>query len=256
MGLLEKAGQMESEEAKPKKAKASAQKKKAKPTPKPRRSKKKSDDLDDLESTPKVARTLPPEFTLARKPARFARSLVDFIVTFGWAVPIVGIMAYGSDGDFTYFIIAGAALFIFNVIAMPIMTQRTVGNYASLTRYVNSKGNSPVFLHQTLKSMTVVYVAIGLFLIASAGLGKTSGVNAVNMGIGFAFLAIPLTDWIVAKIRHETRQGLWDSMFFAYMVTHTKPADGDSTGFFGRLESSGDWLKEKGWLGSEEESDD
>ena len=142
------------------------------------------------------------------------------------------------------------------MIAMPIMTRRTVGNYASLTKYVTHKGNPPLFLHQTFKSLTLLFILVGLGLILSAGLGKSGGINSVNLGIGFAVLLVPLTDWVVAKIRHDTRQGLWDSMFFAYMVSHTPSTDDDSTGFFGRLESSGDWLKDKGWLGTEDDEND
>ncbi len=259
MGLLEKAGQMQNEEevkpakkSKPKPVKAA---KPAKKTKRKRTSKKKSDDLDDFEVTPKVAKTLPDEYVIAKRPARFARSLVDFIVTFGWAVPIVVISLWGSMFDGTYFIIGGALLSIFNLVAMPFMTNRTVGNYASLTQYVTHKGKPPVFLHQTLKAMTMLYIAVGLFLVLSAGVGTTAGANTVNLGIGLAILAIPLSDWVIAKIRHETKQGLWDSIFFAYMVSHTRSDDAESTGFFGKLESSGDWLKDKGWLGDESSED-
>jgi hypothetical protein len=259
MGLLEKAGQMQNEEgvkpakkSKPKPAKAPKPAKKSKAR---RKSRKAVDDLDDIEVTPKVAKKLPDEYVIAKRPARFARSLVDFIVSFGWAVPIVVISLWGSMFDGTYFIIGGALLSVFNLVAMPFMTNRTVGNYASLTQYVTHKGKPPVFLHQTLKAMTMLYIAAGLFLVLSAGVGTTAGANTVNLGIGLAILTIPLSDWIIAKVRHETRQGLWDSIFFAYMVSHTRSDDAEASGFFGKLESSGDWLKDKGWLGDENSED-
>ena len=257
MGLLEKAGQIQDEGAsksKPTKTKSAKTKSKA---PKPKRQKTKKqkveDDLDDLEVKEKVIKSLPNEFQLAKKPARFARSLVDFIVTYGAFVGIFGTYLF-IDGDFTYLWIVSFLMMLFNMIAMPIMTHRTVGNYASLTTYVNHKGNPPIFLHQTLKSLTILFILAGLGLILSAGLGKSGGINSVNLGIGIAILLIPITDWVVAKVRHETRQGLWDSMFFAYMVTHSRAGDSESTGFFAKLESSGDWLKDKGWLGKEEEN--
>tara|TARA_B100000809_G_scaffold257270_1_gene298539 strand:- start:427 stop:1218 length:792 start_codon:yes stop_codon:yes gene_type:complete len=263
MGLLEKAGQMQNEEgakpakkSKPKPVKAAKPAKKSKPKRARRASKKSTDDLDDIEVTPKVVKALPDEYILSKKPARFARSLVDFIVSFGWAVPVVALLGFGSsNSDPTYFIFGGALLSIFNLVAMPFMTNRTVGNYASLTQYVTHKGKPPVFIHQTLKAMTVLYVGVGLFLVLSAGVGTTAGANTVNLGIGLAILAIPLSDWIIAKIRHETKQGLWDSIFFAYMVSHNRDVDTEVTGFFGKLESSGDWLKDKGWLGDEKSED-
>jgi hypothetical protein len=260
MGLLEKAGQMQdggaSKPAKKSKV-AKAKPAKAKPVAKksPRRAKKVSDDLDDFEVAPRVAKTLPDEYEISKKPARFARSLVDFIVSYGWAAPIVGINLYGSNFDGTYFIIGGALLLIFNVIAMPIMTNRTVGNYASLTKYVTHKGAAPFFLHQTFKALTVLFLSMGAFMILSDGIVTTAGVNTVNLGIGFGILLLPISDWIIAKVRHETKQGLWDSMFFAYMVSHTRSDDAEATGFFGKLESSGDWLKDKGWLGDEKSED-
>ena len=263
MGLLEKAGQMQSEEgvkpakkSKPKPVKAAKPAKKSKKSKLRRASRKKSsDDLDDIEVTPKVAKVLPDEYVLSKKPARFARSLVDFIVTFGWAIPVVAIQGFGSSNtNVTFFIIGGALLSIFNLVAMPFMTNRTVGNYASLTQYITHKGKPPVFIHQTLKAMTILYVGVGLFLLMSAKVG-TADADTVKLGIGLAILVIPLSDWIIAKVRHETRQGLWDSIFFAYMVSHTRSDDAEATGFFGKLESSGDWLKDKGWLGDENSED-
>ena len=263
MGLLEKAGQMQDSGPAPAK-KAAKAKAKAKPKPQPKVAKKTSrrrrkpvkDEFDDIEVKPKIAKNLPDDYTIAKKPARFARSLVDLIVSYGWAIPIVGINLYGTNFDGTYFIIGGLLLFIFNVIAMPIMTNRTVGNYASLTKYVTYKGKPPFPLHQIIKSLTIAIASIGLFMIFSSGIGTTAGINTVRMGIGVGLLMIPLSDWIVAKIRHETRQGLWDTLFFAYMVSHTRTDDAEASGFFGRLESSGDWLKDKGWLGAESEEDD
>jgi hypothetical protein len=261
MGLLEKAGKMQTDApAATKEKKAEKPQKAAKPKKaprkarKPRKAKPVVDDLDEFEVEERVARTMPDEFILASGKARFARSLIDFIVTYGWMVPIVGMTAYGTYFDPTYFIAIGGLITLFNLIVMPIMTHRTVGNYASLTSYITSKGNPPFFLHQTFKGLTWLFLLVGAFLIASA-YAPLSGWNTVNLGIGFAIFAIPLTDWIVSKIRHETKQGLWDSMFFAYMVKHARTGEEAEGGFFGRLESSGDWLKDKGWLGSEESED-
>jgi hypothetical protein len=261
MGLLEKAGKMQTDAPEATKAKKADKPKKATKPPKaPRKARKARkakavvDDLDEFEVEERVARTMPDEFILASGKARFARSLIDFIVTYGWMIPIVGISAYGTDFDGTYFLLIGGLITLFNLIVMPIMTHRTVGNYASLTSYITSKGNPPFFLHQTFKGLTWLFILVGAFLIASA-YDTVLGWNTVNLGVGFGILAIPLTDWIVGRIRHETKQGLWDSIFFAYMVKHARTSEEAEGGFFGRLESSGDWLKDKGWLGSEEGED-
>ena len=185
MGLLEKAGQLQDEGTKKtaKKPKPKPEKKQKKQ--RPARSKKKKkvvDDLDDFEVKEKVVKSLPDEYQLAKKPARFARSLVDFIVTYGAFVGLFGTYLF-IDGDFTYLWIVSIGIMLLNMIGMPIMTRRTVGNYASLTTYVNHKGNPPIFLHQTFKSLTILYILTGHGMILSAGLGKSGGINTVNQGI-------------------------------------------------------------------------
>ena len=135
MGLLEKAGQIQDEGAsksKPTKTKSAKTKSKA---PKPKRQKTKKqkvdDDLDDLEVKEKVIKSLPNEFQLAKKPARFARSLVDFICTYGAFLAVLGTFAF-VDGDFTYLWIVALLVMLFNMFVMPIMTNRTIGNYCLL----------------------------------------------------------------------------------------------------------------------------
>ncbi len=258
MGLLEKAGQMQDSGKKPTttKTKSTSPKPvKAKPQKRVRKKRAKRDDLDDFEARAKVAKVMPEEYELPKGAARFARSLVDFLVSYGWMVPLLVITGYGSNFNPTPFILIGVPIFLFNVFAMPIWKRRTVGNFASLTTYVTYRGKPPIFLHQTFKALTILYILAGLMFIATAGFGTNSGLNTTNLGIGVAILILPLADIITFFVRHETKQGLWDSMFFAYMVKHKRGDEEEASGFFGRLESSGDWFRDKGWLGSEEDED-
>ena len=97
MGLLEKAGQIQTDGAKP------APKKKAAKAAKPKKAKKKEavsieDELDDLDlgGSDGGSRALPDEFVRAGKPAQFARALIDLLVTYGWMIPLIAMTAYGS----------------------------------------------------------------------------------------------------------------------------------------------------------------
>ncbi len=143
MGLLEKADQIrsgeESQEAPP-----------AAPTPPPTvvldpepvqeapEAKPKTRRRGRKPRTPRAkktrqAKTLPAGFEEVTSGQRIIRRVSDFIVSYGWCVPIVGIFAWGSNFDPTYFIILGMLLMSFNLIFMPRSTGRTVGNWISRT---------------------------------------------------------------------------------------------------------------------------
>ena len=254
MGLLEKAGQIQADgpKATPKKKPVRAAKPKKQKRPAKVSLEDELDDLDFDTGAGTGARNLPDEFVLAGKPAKFARTLIDFLVTYGWLMPIMAIEGMGTFWNPTYFYIAGSLLFMFNLVVLPVMTNRTIGNFVSITKFVTHNGDPPMFLHLTLRGLNFGFFAGGLIALL---IGFPT-MDSVILGIGFGMLAICFADYVVKKVRHEKQQGLYDSMFNAYLVSHVR--SGDEEGWLGRLESLADFGESRFKLGGseDEESED
>jgi hypothetical protein len=173
MGLLEKAGNLQTEEAKPKKRKKRAQKKREPEpvvveVPKKTRRKNRREQIDLDELVGEETQFGPPgDFILASPGARRARGLVDFIVN--WTIPftILGIEAMGTFWDPTILWLGALGLIFFNIGFLPYRFKRTIGNFVSRTRYVNNSSNNPNFLYVTIKMMTIPLLMGALILIAT-----------------------------------------------------------------------------------------
>ena len=100
--------------------------------------------------------------------------------------------------------------------------------------------------------VVAIYAACGL---AALMIGFPT-MDSVILGIGFGMLAICFADYVVKKVRHENQQGLYDSMFNAYLVSHVR--SGDEEGWLGRFESLADFGESRFKLGGseDEESED
>ncbi|MBV43677.1 MAG: RDD family protein [Candidatus Thalassarchaeaceae archaeon] len=264
MGLLEKADQIrsgeESQEAPP-----------AAPTPPPTVVLDPEPVQEAPEAKPKTRRrgrkprtprakktrqtkTLPAGFEEVTSGQRIIRRVSDFIVSYGWCVPIVGIFAWGSNFDPTYFIILGMLLMSFNLIFMPRSTGRTVGNWISRTTYVNSKGTAPNPSYLLIKGFTFVAVLIGMTMLASStatGWGETSG--QIQLAIGLVLLLPPMLDYVFFRFKRDN-MGLWDTLFGGvWLVRTTKTAE--AKGWLKRLEQLGDYSADRGWLQDKEVSE-
>ena len=254
MGLLEKAGKIK-DEGKPKKAVAKA-KKTTKAEPKPVKvAKAKPSRKEKAKRVPKEARVMPDGFKLAGKASRFARHLVDFIVTYGAFLAVLGAFSM-IDGDFTYFWIGSFAMMLFNLVFLPFKTNRSVGMFLTRTRYVNSNGNHPVFIHQILGSLTALYVMLAIVFIG-IGAGSTGGPNWTVISIGIVLSLIVLSDYVVTKLRaaNGETQNMYDAMFGCWFVV-ADSGDVESEGWMARLESLGDWGEKRGWSGSAADDED
>tara|TARA_B110000438_G_scaffold35088_1_gene34828 strand:+ start:302 stop:1087 length:786 start_codon:yes stop_codon:yes gene_type:complete len=256
MGLLEKAGKIKDGD-KPKKAVAKATKGKAKPVKavkaKPVKAQKAA--RKPRERVAREPRVMPDGFNLAGKAARFARRLVDFIVTYGAFLGVLGAFAM-IDGDFTYLWIAAIAMMLLNLVVLPLKTNRSVGMFLTRTRYVNHKGNHPFFMHQILSSLTALYVMLSIVMIG-VGAGDTGGANWTIISIGIFLGLIPFSDYVVTKLRKANgeTQSMYDAMFGCWYVVAERADTGDSA-WMSRLESLGDWGEKKGWSGSATEDED
>ncbi len=198
-------------------------------------------------------KTLPDGFEEVTSGQRIIRRGSDFAVSYGWCVPIIAINAWGVYADFTYFIILGLILMLFNLGFMPRSTDRTVGNWISRTTYVNSKGVAPSPYYLLIKGLTFVVVLVGSLMVATSiqDIEKTSG--QVLLGIGLAMLLPPMVDYLFYRFKRDN-MGLWDTLFGGvWLVRTTKTAE--AKGWLKRLEQLGDYSAERGWLQDKEVSD-
>ena len=254
MGLLEKAGKKK-EEIKPKKATKKAKKAEPKPAKQAKAAKAKPK-KEKRERAPRDPRVMPDGFKLAGKAARFARRLVDFIVTYGAVFGVLAAFAM-IDGDFTYMWLAAFGVMAFNLFFLPAKTNRTVGMFLTRTRYVNSRGSHPFFVHQILSSMTALYIITAMILIAIGAPQAERGADWVMISIGIIFALIPFSDYVVTKLRaaNGQTQSMYDAMFGCWFVVAER-TDSESGSWMSRLESLGDWGEKRGWSGSADEDEE
>ncbi len=262
MGLLEKADQIRSGEGTQESPPAALSpptvildpepvQEAPKDKPKSRRRERKS-------RTPRTKRTrqvktLPEGFEEVTSGQRLIRRTSDFAVSYGWCIPILAINAWGVYADFTYFIIIGLLLMLFNLGFMPRSTGRTVGNWISRTTYVNSKGVTPSPYYLLIKGLTFVVVLVGILMVATSiqDIGETSG--QALLGIGLVILLPPMLDYLFHRFKRDN-MGLWDTLFGGvWLVRTTKTAE--AKGWLKRLEQLGDYSAERGWLQDKEVSE-
>ena len=257
MGLLEKAGKIK-EDVKPKKAAKKVKKAEPKPVKQAKIAKAKAKPKkEQRERKPRDPRVMPDGFKLAGKAARFARRLVDFIVTYGATFGVLAAFAM-IDSDFTYMWIGAFAVMAFNLFFLPAKTNRTVGMFLTRTRYVNSRGSHPFFVHQILSSMTALYIITAMILIAIGAPQAERGADWVLISIGIVFALIPFSDYIVTKLRaaNGQTQSMYDAMFGCWFVVAERTDSADSGSWMSRLESLGDWGDKRGWSGSADEDEE
>ena len=262
MGLLEKAGNISTEDEKPetkipKKPEPVVAPEPVKTAKKAKRAKKKKGEKKVREKkprAPRVKKELPPDFEVATRGQRLTRRIVDFLVSYGWSLPILVVTAWGSYFNPTPFIILGLGLIVFNLWFMPAYAGgRSVGNWISRTRYVNTRGESPIWIYFTLKGMTTLFILIGLWavgVVMSDGFGEAT-LSQIFNAIGLLMLIPPLLDYIMYKLRGDL--GLWDTAFGGVWLVRTTKST-EAKGWLKRLESISDFTESKGWLSDEEKS--
>ena len=225
MGLLEKAGNVQTEEKKatkvvkaekeaekfnqavakaakkvepsPKESKKAAKVKKAKPKKvKAPRAKKE-----------RILKQFPEGFDEVNKARSWFRTLVDLVVNFSlFSFYLLTNIVAGGASDLTYVLILSLILPIFNLVFMPYKTGRTVGQWITTTRYVNSRGKNPPFLYHLLKSSPVIsYLSgAGAFLVLiSASTEWTTGMTGVVVTLLLLFLLVP-GDWLFKKFHQQS----------------------------------------------------
>tara|TARA_B100001094_G_C18149309_1_gene782697 strand:+ start:796 stop:1659 length:864 start_codon:yes stop_codon:yes gene_type:complete len=239
MGLLDKVDNLD--ETKPKKAVA----KKATPkkaTPKKAVAKKATPKKAESKSSePKVKKLrptgVPEQFELSGNMPRYIGWLINFVWNFGIAIFLLSIIGSGADPDLTIGWAGAGIMIIVNWFVMPIWTGRNIGEFVSRTKYVNSSGEKPIFLHAILNNSLGFLSLIGIVLMMANFQTLSDGGMAL-----FITGSVLVLIWIVNfffKKNSDYSQGLFDIAFRTYLVKHV--ATGEETGWLARFESLGDF---------------
>ena len=263
LGLLEKADQLKSEKpttAAPEPVTTTPETKAAEPAAvapaKPKKEKRRSRRKERKAKPPRekkvrVAKVLPDGFEEASKGQKSLRKFSDFTISWGWAVPIIALFAWGATSDLTYLILLGLLLTVFNVAIMPSQTSRTMGNWVSRTTYINSSSEVPHFSYIFLKSLTFPLVLFGLimfFFVPSTGISTSAG--KVFLALGFLSILPPLIDYMFYRLKKDNL-GLWDTLYGGVWMVRTKKA-AQAKGWLKRLEQLGDYTEAQGWWAEKE----
>ena len=278
MGLLEKAGNVQAEEKKPTKiAKATkvvkAEKEAAKfnqavakaakkVEPSPKESKKVAKAKKAKPKKVKTPRTkkervmklLPDGFEEVGRARSTGLWLIDSIVNWGLFLGIVFIMAF-SDPDPTYLITGCLIICISNLILMPLWTKKTIGNWITMTQYVNTRGGTPMFLFHILKNLRIPMNLTGILIFLywlPVLLSEADMPNIFLTLFGVIFFSMSIADSLVKRF-HQQKFGLWEFTFGGiWLVKATKSESSSGNTFLKRLETLSDYSESKGWLEDKE----
>ena len=168
---------------------------------------------------------------------RYIGWLINFGWNFGVAIGLLSIISTGADSDLTLGWIASLLMITLNWLVLPIWTGRNIGEFVSRTKYINSSGNKPIFIHAILNNSIGFLSLIGLILLM-ANFQNISGNGLPWFITGVVFILF----WIVNfffKRNSDFSQGTIDLLFSAYLVKHV--TTGEETGWLARFESLGDF---------------
>ena len=145
------------------------------------------------------------------------------------------------DAFTTIFALVVIAALGLNLLVVPIMSGRTLGNFVSRTKNVNSSGNKPLFFHALLVNSTGIMALLGvIFLMINVqNIFNTKGSAQIWSSVWSVLGLILIVLYFVnssMKRNSELKQGMYDSIFGAYLVKHV-PVEGEETsGFIAKLE--------------------
>ena len=254
MGLLDKVDNMD--DAKPAKAKPKAAKAVAKATPK---ATPKAAKAVAKKATPKAAKPasktiklkeeggdkpekirptgLPEGFELAGNMPRYIGWIINFAWNFGVSIGLLSILSTGADSDLTIGWAVALLMILINWLVLPIWTGRNIGEFVSRTKYINSSGSKPIFLHAVLNNSIGFLSLIGLILMM-AYFQNISTSGMVPFITGVVFVVFWIFNFFLKK-NSDFSQGIFDLAFSSYLVKHV--ATGEETGWMARFESLGDF---------------
>ena len=228
MGLLDKVDNLD--DAKPAKATAKAAKPAKAKTAKP--AKVKSDKPKKIRPT-----GLPEGYELAGNMPRYIGWIINFGWNFGLSIGLLSMIATGADPDLTVGWGAAGLMILVNWLVMPIWTGRNIGEFVSRTKFINSSGNKPMFIHAVLNNSIGFLSLIGIVMMMAYFQDIDSGGMAPFV-TGIVFVVFWIFNFFLKK-NSDFSQGAFDLAFSAYLVKHV--ATGSETGWLARFESLGDF---------------
>ena len=183
---------------------------------------------------------LPESFEIASANARRIAWFVNFVINLGpiflFLFSVTIIDAFTTI--FALFVLAALGL---NLLVVPIMSGRTLGNFVSRTKNVNTSGKKPLFIHALLVNSTGIMAIMGvIFLMVNVQTIFNSNGSAqiwasVWSILGLILIVLYFVDTSM-KRGSDLKQGLYDSIFGAYLVKHI-PVEGEETsGIIAKLE--------------------
>lgn len=240
MGLLDKVENTETKDTKttakpvakavPKAVAKAVPKASKKATPKPATASK-----PKKEKEPKIRPTgLPEGYELAGKMPRYIGWLINVAWNFGVLVGTLSVFLF-SDSDFTIGFAAAGLMILLNWLVIPIWMGRNVGEFVSRTKYINSSGNKPLFIHAILNNSLGYLFILGLAMVAM-NINQNGDIKFAAVGGALMLL------WIINfffKKNSDFSQGVFDLAFSTYLVKHI--ATGNETGWAARFEGLGDF---------------
>ena len=188
---------------------------------------------------------LPDNFEIASANARRIAWFTNFVFNLG---PIFAFLFSVTilDAFTTIFALIALIALILNLLVVPVMSGRTLGNFVSRTKNVNSSGQKPIFLHALLVNSTGIFALTGvIFLLVNLqSVMNTKGSEQITASLlsflGVAFIAVFFVNTSF-KSRSDLKQGLYDSLFGAYLVKHVPVAGEETSAFIAKLESMGSY---------------
>ncbi|MDG1555298.1 MAG: hypothetical protein P8R00_03530, partial [Candidatus Poseidoniaceae archaeon] len=189
---------------------------------------------------------LPENFEIASANARRIAWFTNFVVNIGPIFAFLFSVAILDAAGLitTLFALVALAALILNLVVVPVMSGRTLGNFVSRTKNVNSSGNKPIFLHALLVYSTGIFALTGIIflLVFLQSVLNSKGSEQIWASIwsilGVVFIVLYFVN-ISFKNRSALKQGLYDTLFGAYLVKHVPVAGEETSGIIAKLESMG-----------------
>ena len=180
---------------------------------------------------------LPEGFELAGNMPRYIGWIINFAWNFGVSIGLLSILSTGADSDLTIGWAVALLMILINWLVLPIWTGRNIGEFVSRTKYINSSGSKPIFLHAVLNNSIGFLSLIGLILMM-ANFQNISTSGMVPFITGVVFIVFWIFNFFLKK-NSDFSQGVFDLAFSSYLVKHV--ATGEETGWMARFESLGDF---------------
>jgi hypothetical protein len=187
---------------------------------------------------------LPDGYEIASKNARFLSAVMNFIVNFGVLFGALFLSVVGSNPTLPA---VGALLMLSaNLIVIPTMTGRTLGNFISRTRPITAQDEKPNFMHGLLANSVGLFALVGvsLILFSMPGItdsgGKPQPIPILLIIFGIALVFVRIVDGRFKK-NSDQSQGLYDMLFGAFLVKYVPVEGEEMSGLAARLNRMGSY---------------